>query len=149
MIKTYNKDFKERIEKYLGGQHFMKLMNFELSVIEVGRTEGWLTIASDHKQQKGLLHGGVTATVADIVAGFAAYTLVPEGYHVVTAELKVSYFQPGFGEKLHAIGTVIKQGKKLNFCEAEVYTIDGEKRTLIAKATTTMAVIAPEDLKSI
>ncbi len=147
MIKTYNKNFKERIQKYLGGQHFMKLMNFELTVIEAGRTEGWLTISSDHKQQKGLLHGGVTATVADIVAGFAAYTLVPEDYHVVTAELKVSYLNPGLGDQLHAIGTVLKQGKKMNFCEAEVYTVTGEKRTLIAKATTTMAVISPEDLQ--
>ena len=126
----------------------MKLVGFDLNVIEAGKAEGWLTLRTEHQQQTGLVHGGVTATVADIVAGFAAYTLVPENHHVVTGEIKISYFSPGKGEKLHAKGWVIKQGRKLNFCEAEVWCVNGEKRTLIAKATTTMATIFPEDIQS-
>lgn len=124
----------------------MKLVGFDLNVIEAGTTEGWLTLKQEHQQQTGLVHGGVTATVADIVAGFAAYTVVPEDHHVVTGEIKISYFAKGKGDRLHAIGKVIKQGRKLNFCEAEVWCLDGEKRTLIAKATTTMATIFPEDI---
>jgi uncharacterized protein (TIGR00369 family) len=145
MIKVLNPDFKSRIERYLERQYFMKLVGFELNVIEAGRTEGWLVLRQEHQQQTGLVHGGVTATVADIVAGFAAYTLVPEDQHVVTGEIKISYFAKGKGQKLHAIGRVLKQGRRLNFCEAEVWCIDGEKRTLIAKATTTMATIIPDD----
>ena len=123
----------------------MKLVGFKLNVIEAGTTEGWLELRQEHQQQTGLVHGGVTATVADIVAGFAAYTLVPEDQHVVTGEIKISYFAKGKGQKLHAIGRVLKQGRRLNFCEAEVWCIDGDKRTLIAKATTTMATIIPDD----
>ncbi|PTB97817.1 PaaI family thioesterase, partial [Marivirga lumbricoides] len=78
-------DFKARVEKFLERQEFMKHIGFNLSVIEEGRTEGWLDIETIHKQQKGLVHGGVTATLADIVAGFAAYTTVPADCHVVTA----------------------------------------------------------------
>ncbi|MBK6263679.1 PaaI family thioesterase [Marivirga sp. S37H4] len=139
-------DFKNRVEKFLQRQEFMKHIGFNLSVIEEGRTEGWLDIQTIHKQQKGLVHGGVTATLADIVAGFAAYTTVPADCHVVTAEIKVSYFKAGMGEKLHAIGYVIKRGRKLNFCEAEIWAVTGKKRDLIAKATTTMAVITPNDV---
>ncbi len=146
MIKVFNPDFKSRVEKFLERQHFMKLVGFDLNVIEAGRTEGWLTLTQEHQQQTGRLHGGVTATVADIVAGFAAYTTVPADHHVVTAEIKVSYFSPGIGDRLHAIGYVVKQGRKMNFCEAEVWCYSGEKKTLIAKATTTMATIFPEDL---
>lgn len=124
----------------------MKLVGFELQVIEAGRTEGWLELRRDHQQQTGLVHGGVTATIADIVAGFAAYTTVPEDHHVVTGEIKISYFSPGRGDKLQAIGYVVKQGRKLNFCEAEVWCYNGEEKTLIAKATTTMATIFPEDV---
>jgi uncharacterized protein (TIGR00369 family) len=145
MIKVFNPNFKTRIERFLERQHFMKLVGFELSVIEAGTTEGWLELKQEHQQQTGLVHGGVTATLADIVAGFAAYTLVPEDQHVVTGEIKVSYFAKGKGQRLHAIGRVLKQGRRLNFCEAEVWCIDGEKRTLIAKATTTMATIIPDD----
>lgn len=146
MIKVFNPNFKSRIEKFLERQYFMKLVGFDLNVIEAGTTEGWLDLKQVHQQQTGLVHGGVTATVADIVAGFAAYTVVPEDHHVVTGEIKISYFSKGKGDRLHAIGKVIKQGRKLNFCEAEVWCLDGEKRTLIAKATTTMATIFPEDI---
>ncbi len=146
MNKVRTIGYKERVEHFLERQAFMKHIGFELRVIEEGRTEGWLDIKEIHKQQKGLVHGGVTATVADIVAGFAAYTTVPADCHVVTAEIKISYFKAGVGDKLHAIGYVIKAGRKLNFCEAEVWSVKGEERTLIAKATTTMAVINPSDV---
>ena len=148
-MRTFNPGFKPRVNKFLERQHFMKLVGFELSVIEEGVTEGWLVLKKEHQQQTGLVHGGVTATLADIVAGFAAYTLVPEDQHVVTAEIKISYFNPGKGERLYAKGWVIKQGKKLNFCEAEVWCYQGENKTLIAKATTTMATVFPEDIKKI
>lgn len=146
MIKVFNPEYKSRVEKFLERQYFMKLVGFELKVIEEGRTEGWLDLKQQHQQQTGLVHGGVTATLADIVAGFAAYTVVPEDHHVVTGEIKVSYFNPGKGDKLQAIGWVLKQGRKLNFCEAEVWCHSGDQKTLIAKATTTMATIFPEDL---
>lgn len=146
MIKVFNPAYKSRVEKFLERQHFMKLVGFELNVIKEGRTEGVLDLALHHQQQTGLVHGGVTATLADIVAGFAAYTVVPEDQHVVTGEIKISYFAPGRGEKLHAIGWVVKQGKKMNFCESEVWGIRGEERTLIAKATTTMVTLFPEDI---
>ena len=126
-------------------QHFMKLVGFDLTVIAEGRTEGWLMLGQEHQQQTGLVHGGVTATLADIVAGFAAYTVVAEDQHVVTGEIKISYFAPGRGGKLYAKGWVVKQGRKVNFCEAEVWSVNGEKKTLIAKASTTMVTIFPED----
>jgi len=146
MDKTGIIDYKARIERFLERQEFMKHIGFDLNVIEEGRTEGRLKIEKIHKQQKGLVHGGVTASIADIVAGFAAYTTVPADCHVVTAEIKISYFKAGVGDELYAIGTVLKRGRKLNFCEAEVFIVSDGKRSLIAKASTTMAVIQPSDV---
>ncbi len=146
MVKVFNPNFKSRVEKFLERQHFMKLVGFDLNVIEEGRTEGELDLTIQHQQQTGLVHGGVTATLADIVAGFAAYTVVPEDQHVVTGEIKISYFAPGKGQKLYAKGWVVKQGKKMNFCESEVWDINGDKRTLIAKASTTMVTLFPEEV---
>ncbi|MFC0610412.1 PaaI family thioesterase [Rufibacter quisquiliarum] len=122
----------------------MQLLGFEIETIEVGRIEGRLRLEEKHKQHKGFVHGGVTATLADIVMGFAAVSLVPADYHVVTADLRVSYLNPGVGEELVAKGWVLKQGRKLNFCEAEIFSIDGQgQETLIAKASATMATIEP------
>jgi uncharacterized protein (TIGR00369 family) len=147
MIQTYNPDFKTDIEEKLERQEFMKLMGFKVTKIEVGRVEGELVLEQRHRQHKGFTHGGVIATLADIVAGFAAVSLVPKDHHVVTAEIKVSYFHPGLGDKLLARGFVLKQGRKLNFCEAEVYAVKGEEEPLlIAKASTSMATITPEEI---
>ncbi len=121
----------------------MHLIGFSLDRVEYGRTEGRMPIRQEHKQQKGLVHGGVIATLADIVAGFAAYTVVPDDHHVVTGEIKVSYFHPGAGDEIIAKGYVVKPGKKLQFCEAEIYTASAGVETLIAKATTTMVTIFP------
>ena len=144
---TTKNNFKDRIERFLKRQHFMKHIGFDLNVIEEGRTEGWLEIDQIHHQQTGIVHGGVISTLADITAGFAAYTMVPDDHHVVTGELKVSYLNPGIGDKLHVIGYVIKSGRKVNFCESEVWCINGDDKKLIAKASASMITIFPEDIK--
>ena len=140
-------DIRQRVEKFLERQYFMHHIGFDLTVIEKGRTEGFLPVSQIHHQQKGLVHGGVIATLADITAGFAAYTMVPEDHHVVTGEIKISYLNPGVGNRLKSVGWVLKPGRKLQFCEAEVYDIRENGEVLIAKASATMVVLAPGDLK--
>ncbi|TRX49838.1 PaaI family thioesterase [Fulvivirga sp. M361] len=146
-MNVYNPDFKTRIKQHLDRQYFMKHIGFQLDVIEVGRTEGWLKLDQIHQQQKGFAHGGLVATLADITAGFAAYTLVPEGFNVVTGEIKISYLNPGVGQELRAKGWVLKQGRKMSFCESEVWCKRDDSMTLIAKATSTMVNISAEDTK--
>ena len=141
--KIFNPKFKEEIENYLERQHFMKHIGFSLTEIEAGITGGYMDITQTHHQQGGLVHGGLIATIADITAGFAAYSLVPPEHHVVTGEIKLSYFSPGNGPVLYSKGWVIKQGKKINFCEAEVWNISGEDKKLIAKASASMVIIPP------
>ncbi len=133
-------DLETRIRRKLLGQGFMHLIGADLTVITPGRVEAELTIASQHLQQHGFTHGGLIATLADLVAGFAAVTLVPEGVGVVTSDLKISYLHPGVGQRLRAIGWVLKPGRRLHFCEAEVWCDE----LMIAKASATMAVIEPQ-----
>lgn len=129
-----------RIRRKLTRQHFMHLIGADLTRIEPGRVEAELVLGQQHQQQKGFVHGGLTATMADLAAGFAAVTLVPDDTGVVTVELKTSYLHPGIGTKLRAVGWVLKAGRRLHFCEAEVWCDD----LLIAKATATMAVVEPQ-----
>ena len=126
-----------RIREKLQRQHFMHLIGADLTRIEPGRVEAALALGQQHQQQRGFAHGGLVATMADLAAGFAALTLVAEGVGVVTADLKVSYLNPGVGARIKAIGWVLKAGRRLHFCEAEVWCDD----VLIAKASATMAVI--------
>ncbi len=145
MIQTFNPDYKNTVKEKLRRQFYMHLLDFEIENIEVGEITGRLRLQEKHKQHKGFVHGGVTATIADIVMGFAAVTLVSAQQHVVTANLQISYLNPGLGEELFARGWVLKQGKSLNFCEAEIFSEDSTgKRILIAKASATMATIQAE-----
>ena len=93
------------------------------------------------QQQDGLVHGGTIATIADIVTGFAAFSLVAPRDRVVTSDLKITFFTPGRGEILFARGWVIKPGYRLQYCEGEVYIVNGSEFTLIAKAFAIMATI--------
>ena len=132
-------DLEARIRRKLIRQHFMHLIGADLTVITPGRVEAEVTMAQQHQQQRGFAHGGLIATLADLVAGFAAVTLIPDNFGLVTSDLKISYLHPGVGQQLKAIGWVLKAGRRLHFCEAEVWC-DG---LLIAKASATMAVIEP------
>ena len=137
-----NPQFRQTILGHLERQEFMKHIGCRLTVIEPGYVEAEIDLSKEHQQQIGLVHGGVTATIADVAAGFAGFTLVGPGEHTVTAEIKVSYFRKGRGTRLRAVGTVAKAGNVMHFCESEVFCVqeDGSE-ILIAKATTTMAVI--------
>ncbi|AHJ98495.1 PaaI family thioesterase [Hymenobacter swuensis] len=128
-----------RIRRKLTRQHFMHHIGADLTRIEEGRVEAELLLQQQHQQHSGFAHGGLVASMADLVAGFAAVTLVPEGTGVVTVELKTSYLHPGVGQRLRAVGWVLKAGRRLHFCEAEVWC----DALLIAKATATMAVVEP------
>ncbi|WP_236704856.1 PaaI family thioesterase [Hymenobacter sp. AT01-02] len=92
-----NESLESRIRLKLQRQHFMHHIGADLTRIEPGRVEATLTLQQQHQQHSGFTHGGLVATMADLVAGFAAVTLVPDGTGVVTAELKTSYLRPGIG----------------------------------------------------
>ena len=132
-------DLETRIRRKLERQHFMHLIGADLTVILPGRVEAELDLQLRHQQQRGFAHGGLVATMADLVAGFSGVTLIPDDYGLVTADLRVSYLHPGVGQHLRAIGWVLKAGRRLHFCEAEVWCDD----LLIAKASATMAVVEP------
>jgi len=146
-FQTKNPMFRETILSHLERQEFMKSIHATLTSIELGTVIAEIPLQQMHQQQIGLVHGGVTATIADIAAGFAGFTLVGPDEHTVTAEIKVSYLRPARGVLLRAIGTVLKQGTSMHFCQAHVYCIDGDgHEQLIAHATTTMAIIKPQQI---
>ncbi|MBK6292193.1 MAG: PaaI family thioesterase [Candidatus Kapabacteria bacterium] len=137
-----NPDFRKTILGHLERQEFMKHIGCTLTLIEPGHVEAEILLTKEHQQQIGLVHGGVTATIADVAAGFAGFTLVGPDEHTVTAEIKISYLRKGRGNRLRAVGRVLKAGSSFHFCEADVFCEDENGvEVLIARATTTMAVI--------
>lgn len=141
-FKAAEADFVEMVQEKIGGNHFSQYIGINIHHIAEGEIEATLNLQDYHLQQMGFVHGGVTATFADVVSGFAAYTLVKRGQGVVTADLRVSYLNPGVGSKLFAKGYVIKAGSRMHFCEAELWMLDAQNNRIdIAKSSSTMVVI--------
>lgn len=139
-----NPDYQAVISEKMQGNHFMNHLGFKPLLVKSGYVEGFLDIEDHHRQQIGFIHGGVIATLADLVAGFASFTLVKAGEAVVTAEMKISYLNPGIGNKAICKGYVIKAGRMLHFAEAEIYAENNGEMVLIAKGYATYAVIVPQ-----
>ncbi len=121
----------------------MHLLGCELTHVEPGYAVAEVALRPEHEQQLGIVHGGLIATLADVAAGFASFTLVPEGFQPVTAELHILFFQPGRGERLRAIGRVLHAGRRLHFAEARILCIANGSEMEIARATSTLALIRP------
>jgi uncharacterized protein (TIGR00369 family) len=145
IYQSKDSNFKAKIIDRLKGQHFMHLMGFNLTEIEEGKIVGEMDLSQKHMQQYGYVHGGVTATILDITMGFAAYTLMPVGKGVVTANISVDYLNPGDGTKIVAIGEVEKPGGKMVFTTGRVFIEKDGKRKQIASARAVMAVIQNSD----
>ena len=138
-----NPDFEQRIREQLLRQEFMKHIGCSLTHIRAGEVVAEIALAAEHRQQVGITHGGVIATIADVAAGFAGFTLVDRNQQMVTVELKTSYFYPLVGSLVRAKGRVIKHGNTLSFCEADVFSVDDNgHEKLCARATATMAIIS-------
>ncbi|MFA6260186.1 MAG: PaaI family thioesterase [Bacteroidia bacterium] len=140
-------EFKQMVTDKISGNHFTNFLGIEINSIDAGNIEATLILEPHHMQQMDFIHGGVTATMADVVMGFAAFTLVKKGNGVVTVDLKVSYMNPGIGPLLYAKGFVTKAGQRLFFCESELYSRLPDRDILIAKATSIMSMVTPEEIK--
>ena len=134
----------ESLRTFFRSSPFMVDLGVEPTAVSAGRITTQLPLASRHLQHTGQAHAGVMAALADHSMGAAAQTLAPDGHWILTAELKTSLMRPGKGERLVCEAWVLKAGRTLSFTEAEVYAENQGQRTLVMKASATMAVVAAE-----
>ena len=121
---------------------FMRDLGVEPTAVAPGRVSAVLQMQDRFRQHSGHAHAGVQTSLADHAMGSAAQTLVPEGHWVLTADLKVSLLRPADGERLVCEAWVVKPGRTLSFTEAEVWAEREGDRTLVLKASATMAVVS-------
>jgi uncharacterized protein (TIGR00369 family) len=104
----------------LGRQTFLRLLGAEATVVEPGHVVIEVPFRADLCQQNGLLHAGVLTSVADSACGYAALTLMPAGNDVLSVEFKVNLLAPGRGDRFRADARVVRAGRTLTVCQAEV-----------------------------
>ncbi len=117
-------DFARRVRDSFSRQAVMDLIGARLALVEPGLVEIELPFRPDLAQQHGFFHAGITSTIADSAGGYAAFSLFPADSSVLTVEYKINLIAPADGDRLVAIGKVLKPGRTLTVCSLEV---DAEK----------------------
>jgi uncharacterized protein (TIGR00369 family) len=131
-------DWGAKVRDSFARQMVMETIGASISALRPGFCEIELPYRRDLCQQHGFLHAGITTTIADSAAGYAAYSLMPPGASVLTVEFKVNLMAPAAGERFFARGTVIKPGRTLTVVEAEVVAVEKGAEKSIAQMLATM-----------
>ena len=96
----------ERVTKSFARQSIMKTFGAEMVVVEPGHVEITAPILPGSQQQHGYAHAGLIFALGDSAAGYAALTMMEEGFEVLTAEMKINLLAPGRKGPLRAVGHV-------------------------------------------
>ncbi|MCK6429105.1 MAG: PaaI family thioesterase [Burkholderiaceae bacterium] len=134
-------DFERRVRASFARQAAMSLIGATMTALEPGRCTIELPVRADLTQQHGFVHGGIVGMIADSAGGYAAFTLMPADASVLTVEYKINMLAPAKGERLVAVGSVVKPGRTLSIVRADVHAIDGARETLVAAMQQTLMVM--------
>ncbi len=78
--------------------------------------------------------------MADSANGYAAFTFAPPESDVLAAEFKISLLAPATARHFRACGRVLRPGRTLTACLAEVYGLHESGPVLIATMLSTIFI---------
>jgi uncharacterized protein (TIGR00369 family) len=140
-VRPSDSNFESRVRESFAAQKLMRTLRAELTKVALGEIDIEIPFSDELTQQNGFIHAGVITSIADSACGYAAYTLMAADESVLSVEFKVNLLAPAIGEKFSARAQVIKPGRTLTVCRADVFAINcgnkGEEK-LIATMLATM-----------
>jgi uncharacterized protein (TIGR00369 family) len=131
---------ESRVRHIFDSANFVLDLGIELVRIEDEFCETVLVPVGRHKQQHGMIHAGVLATMADHTAGCAARAAVRLEQDVITVEFKINFLRPAVADRLRCRGRVLRAGKRLVICESEIFATRDSVEKLVSKAIVTLAI---------
>ncbi|GAB2827273.1 PaaI family thioesterase [Actinocorallia aurea] len=129
-------------ESVLAAQPFSKLIGTRIVAFGDGEAVLELDIRDDHRQQNGLVHGGLLSYLADNALTFAAGAEV--GGNVLTSGFTIDYLRPAVTGTLRAEGRVVRAGRTRIVTRCEIFTLPPDSTpALCAVAQGDIAVLSP------
>lgn len=132
---------RAEIEESFAKQGLMKTFHASLQEVSYGKMVVSMPYSNAVSQQHQFFHGGVIGALADTACGYAAISIVADGDAALTAEYKINLLAPADGDRLIAVGSIIKPGRTLIACQGEVFIGKEGKRKLCAVMLMTMCVV--------
>jgi 1,4-dihydroxy-2-naphthoyl-CoA hydrolase len=123
-----SEDFSKRLQEMPEG--WLQAMGITITHATQDEVRAELTVAQEHLQGYGIVHGGVHCGLIETLASIgAALFALPNGQSVVGLENNTSFVRAvRAGAKLHAVSTPITRGRRTQVWEARV--LDEDERVV-------------------
>lgn len=137
-----NNQITEKIRDSFAAQTMLSTLGAQLDQISQGTVSITAPVLEHARQQHGFAHAGMTFSLGDSAAGYAALSLMDIADEVLTAEMKINLLAPAQGNLMRATGRVIKPGRRLIVVSAEVHVVSDGAEKLVAVLQGTMVPVA-------
>lgn len=144
-FQVRNPNYIERVRESFARQSFMTTIGAELLDVLPGGVDIRLPYHDGLCQQHGYFHGGVIGTLADNAGGYAAFSLMAPEDTLLTVEYKINIVAPGDGDALITRGRVLRPGRTLTVCRAEVFAVKEGREKLCATALCTLMTLEGQE----
>lgn len=124
---------QKRIRGALQKVPFAQLVGLEIVDIERGSATFQFTVRDELKQNKGVVHGGVIASLIDTAAAFAAVSLLEPDQSTTTIDLTIHYLRPLTEGMATAHARVLRAGRRVIVISIDVLN---ESEALVATGLT-------------
>ena len=128
-----------RIRESFGRQRHMATLGVTIASSAPARSTWPCRTTSASASRTDSCHAGAVASVADSASGYAAYTLAPPDTDVLAVEFKINLLEPARADGFLARARVLRPGRTLSICQADVVGTDVDAR-LIATMTSTIII---------
>ena len=125
---------EEKLARTNSPAYFSGHNHIRVTRVEGAEAEGVLDIQPESLNPAGIVHGGALVTLADTVAGVAAWA---GGRVCVTLDSSMQYLSPGRGKQITCTATPKKQGRTILVYDA---ALTDETGKLVAIGTYTFFV---------
>lgn len=136
-----NEDFQASVKRLFDATGMHKHLGITLTSLEPGMAVAHMDWRPELTQQHLALHAGALITLADAVAGCAAWSLLAEGENLVSVNISASLMRLADTKRVRGEGRVIKPGTKFYFCEGVVFDDESTESKPLITCAVTIAVI--------
>ena len=120
-LAVLDPEFALQLKASMQQQGLLLHLGAVMTQVAYGQVEIELPFSDRVTQQHGYFHGAAITSVVDSACGYAAVIQAGPGVEVLSVEFKVNFMVPAPGERIRAVGRVIKSGRRLAICEGDVY----------------------------
>ncbi len=105
---------------------FSEWLGIEVARAEDGTPEATLKVGPQHKNKRGVLHGGVVSSLLDMALGAAVFVAMKPEEWCGTVSLDIQFVRPARGDQMRARGRLSNRGQRIAFADGELIDEQGQ-----------------------